>query len=108
MPERWSGNELARCICRHQHSDNGGRRSQRFRIKRKKRQDDGQSKYINKDDQEYRKQRRFFHEGSESLLFVFFISPATDNVESTRPSPRSASAIARSLKSGVNVIQYGT
>jgi len=31
-----------------------------------------------------------------------------DDVESTRPSRRSPSAIARSLKRGVDVIPYGT
>src|SRR5207249_10984469 len=43
-----------------------------------------------------------------SLLSEDVLSPATHNVESTGPSPRSASAIARSLNSGVDVIHYGT
>src|SRR5216117_1616221 len=71
MPEGWSGNELAGGICRDQHADDNRRRSQRFCIKWKQRQDDRQSKHIDKDDQKYRKQRRFFHEGVKSLLFVF-------------------------------------
>src|SRR5207247_2310676 len=71
MPEGWSGNELTGGICRDQHADDSWRRSQRFCIKREQREDDRQSKHIDKDDQKYRKQRRFFHEGVKSLLFVF-------------------------------------
>jgi len=37
-----------------------------------------------------------------------YLSHATENVESTRSSPRSASATARSLKSRVDEIQNGT
>ncbi len=61
-PEHRPGDQLAQRIERDQQSHYGRRSAIMLRVERQQRQDDGEPEYVNGDDQEYRKKRRFTQE----------------------------------------------